>query len=323
VTTDQPAALDIVAHLPGVGLEGVDEVRFGGGRLVHLPFDEWVALDDAFPQADSHYERSRPLFYRVAVDGAPAAPSLVAAAQAALEGPVTSAYHALRFAGQDLIHPRMAVVYATAPGGGARVTLVGPINRELVIYGRGSVALAAGPVAAARALLPLAEHAIAVPPVRAALDVLELTSRPEIGAGETAFVLSVAALEALLIPDERRRPQERFARMLGALYAASWGGDPLSLAPVAAHAAALYRIRNRVVHGQDPSGPIAQASATGGGAFGWGIGPALLAHIAQLVTTVMRERDDGIEAVRALIARSWDDPGALKLLTAIVGREPA
>ena len=52
----------LYAHIPSLQIDE-NEVAFGGGRLVKLRFDEWIALESEFDYADRKYARADPVFW--------------------------------------------------------------------------------------------------------------------------------------------------------------------------------------------------------------------------------------------------------------------
>src|SRR5436190_4577154 len=54
---------NVVIHLPGLRLAGGPHA-LGGGKLRALPFAEWYSLDGAFRQADRQYSQTAPVFWQ-------------------------------------------------------------------------------------------------------------------------------------------------------------------------------------------------------------------------------------------------------------------
>ena len=123
------------AHLPGVQLESDGAVGVLEGFLTHLSFDEWCELDPSFPYSKANYNRSRPAFY---------------VGSAELEGDLNNVltivrqrinrfYQALLLDARVplLPKPQLSVHYVRVnlPSGVGTYRLVGPFEREWIIYG--------------------------------------------------------------------------------------------------------------------------------------------------------------------------------------------
>ena len=240
--------MECTAHLPGLLLPTGSSIAVGDGELTTLSFDAWQALESEFAFAERHFERSRPVFFRLSVSVEPHESDDWLEEIVGSFGRVRTVVHrALLLAtAEPLPEPALSATYISR--GPAVWRLIGPYGREHILYaaGRGAELDAEGRERLRPAHAILAAEA-ALPrdgALEAAFGTLERTTRPEFTA-LNRFVHEIIALEQLLMPDERTKLTETFARRV----AVQTVGEHDQLDEAVDLARLLYRARSELVHG--------------------------------------------------------------------------
>jgi hypothetical protein len=270
-----------LAHIPLLRVEA-ESAPFGHGDLWRMPFDHFDALTlGAFDRHRSEYEATAPVFYRSMLDiNLPGLVAGTATHSGAIEMKAPSddwenlervglgyferfqrvlvdpAWAALLLAAPTsaLPAPRLSVNFAIAVGDAVfefrdqrvdKVRIQGDADQEYLFLPE-----AAGSVLPAEVIAQASEFAESVeeiakhPEMSAALNALTAVSLPMLTPVEH-LMLSVIALEALLLPEVRSGLTREFAKRLASLLAAD--GDHFTrLCRIAAE---LYDIRSSALHG--------------------------------------------------------------------------
>lgn len=216
-----------IAHLPSTSVQfdacwnlsdsvaplrtpGIGQVQLQGMR-----YEEWAALDPGYGDGFD-YNQSQPAFICCElVEPAESLFGVDAAMQAALDRIVATLHDALMLVGcRPLPPPKLSCAYERMAGERATVFRVGLCGREWIVSGHylgQRLKLQHNNLAGLRATL-LALQRLATQPaaeaLRSALQTLRLVGTPDAAAPlygapdrRLAFVMSVAALEALLVDD--------------------------------------------------------------------------------------------------------------------------
>jgi hypothetical protein len=250
------------AHVPLVAFEGVEQIELTAGAMVTLPFGVWHTLDGAFPDEDRRYERTAPLFFRAQypVDhfDESAVGDVFEAVLDDFQQRSGRAHLALLLATPGRIpEPAFSATYVKRWATGQYVRRFGPFEREAILFGdreRRAWVITPGEVAAivrADALLAREDCLLTDRGCVRALDTLRLTARPEYSL-QNGFVLTTAAIEALLNPAAERPLGGVFARRAAALF-----GD-VERDPDEARTffKQVYSVRSELMHGGNPSQAI-------------------------------------------------------------------
>jgi hypothetical protein len=288
------SVVEMFAHLPLVRLGDSAAASVADGELAAPDFDAWRELDDEFPWADRHYDSTQPVFYAERLDDAENADVEEIAAR--LDRQVDGVYRALLLAtAVRLPSPRFSIRYLSYPERGACHRVVGPFDREYVLYRPDPLVVVddalLGRVRATLALLLSAARLTEDSELGGALAALERTARPEFP-HLNAFVHSMIALEELLMPDVRQQLTATFARRGGALLA-SGGEDYDDTVGWFRH---LYHVRSAALHGE-PVEDDPQLFAAGRAVLAYAI-----CHALAYCTATGRGLDalrDELESVRA------------------------
>lgn len=277
---------DAYVHLPGAVLERRGGLSAGPWKLVHLSFEDWTALDDAFNDRRRDYERSAPVFLAGTVEGVDVDDALER-----LSDSLEPLYLALLLDQQTplLPQPQLSVTYLgwQDQGVGARAwaRLIGPFEREWLVFG-GPLRVPLDDVSEAATgrryeLLRGRDPSRSFAGVEGALEVLSRTARPEFWWDQGAlsrvsgFIHCMAALENILLPPPEDAPERMeltatFGRN-AALLLTPPGDDHGELS---ARAADLYRLRSRLIHGRAGLADLGEEE--------WqrlGLGRVLLRHV--------------------------------------------
>lgn len=255
----------LYAHLPSVKIEP-DERPFAGGRLVRLPFEEWQTLDNEFELGDAKYRKSDPVFWiRELDDGVGSDRDALTAVAHGLLWKLHTAF-LLEQSAPLLPTPTLSCLYFTRPEGvndfgGAPLQCIGPLDREFILYGSPLPHTfeqdRLDDVDALHAYIESTAVQDVRGTVRAAIDVLEETARPDSWHGGDpvtcrahGFVRCVAAAERILLPPEhdfeKGEITKTFGRHAGALLGALFDDRD----GTSEHAAGLHRLRGELLHGR-------------------------------------------------------------------------
>ena len=248
--------VDVIFHVPGVALSGGESFPLGTGHITALPFEQWQQLDDAFSFAQTKFDKTHPSFWtgQVSIDNI---------SQEDIFNAASSTRHTVHSA--FLLEPRMpwlpspdfSVTYCRLPSSDGVMRLIGPMEREWIIYGSEvKVSYDAESIAQVdrlfhwlKPLQPLSRHKTA----NAGLAVLERTSRPDSwwggddGSSINDFVHCVAACEDLMLPQDRAvNKTDTFGRHAAALTESAFA----NLKQWAKVWSSVYRFRSELMHGR-------------------------------------------------------------------------
>jgi hypothetical protein len=261
--------IELFAHLPGVALEGSNGFDIGPGRLTVLPFENWSELDPTFAYSESHYERSKPVFY-------------VGRQTDIYEDVVSAKTHLMDWV--NLIHlsflldsrvpllppPKISVIYLKISDDNIRhqygikhlyERIIGGFEREWIIYGNkitfnfNETHLSA--IQHLYELLSKSDLINAFNGITEGLDTLVLTTFPEFWWFQTGlnsingFVHCITALEHILLPPKEEASREmKLTSTFGQHAAVCLSSDRDALEEQAKTLSALYRLRSRLIHGE-------------------------------------------------------------------------
>lgn len=248
------------AHMPAVSLTATDMVAVPGGALHTLPFDHWIKLDPSFPWAERKYEKSKPVFY-IGNDDLSGNPEEILDQ---VNARVFQLYQAMLLGeGAPILpEPPLSVLYIqlSMDEGLATMRLVGPLEREWVVYGNRIVyTYDANRVAALDAIYRLVgdlHRNAPFPGVKAGFDTLARTARPEFWhhRGQlhqvNGFIQCMATVEDLLMPSREEAPKLRITPTIGKHAALLLGSSLDELDEASLPYANLYRLRSRLIHGE-------------------------------------------------------------------------
>lgn len=248
------------AHMPAVSLTATDMIVVPGGALHALPFDHWNKLDPSFPWAQRKYEQSKPTFY-IGNDDFAGSPEVILDQ---VNARVFKFYQAMLLGeGAPILpEPPLSVLYIqlSMDEGVATMRLIGPLEREWVVYGnRIAYNYDESNTASLGALYSLAgdlERGKVFPGVKAGFDVLARTARPEFWHNQgklhqvNGFIQCMAAVEDLLMPSRKEAPKLRITPTIGRHAALLLGASPDDLDAAGQPYANLYRLRSRLIHGE-------------------------------------------------------------------------
>lgn len=215
-----------IAHLPGTSIHfdacwdlsdsmaplrplGIEQVQLRGMR-----YEEWAALDPGYGDGFD-YNQSQPTFICCELVSAEPLFGVDAAMEAALDRIVTTLHEAVMLVGcRPLPSPELSCAYDCIAGERATGFRVGLGGREWIVSGHylgQQFKLQHNDLAKLRATLLALQRLAAQPAAKAlrgALQTLRLLGTPDAAAslydapdGKLAFVMSVTALEALLVDD--------------------------------------------------------------------------------------------------------------------------
>ena len=303
------------AHLPGVQLApGRSSYEVIDGRVTYLYFGEWCELDPSFPESEDKFNDARPVFY---------------IGEAELEGDLKAVlkqvserlgrlYLALLLDARVplLPDPQLSVHYVRVNlrAGVATYRLVGPFEREWILYGNRSDTefdeAAFHALQVAYDLLPKQENLHAsgcFPGVEAGLETLVRTARPDAWWDQQSvhhvndFIHSTTALENLLVMDRAEAqvadPVATFGQNAAALLSPTRGG----IAALAQSYAGLYRLRANLLHGQ-----MTMADLNSGDQQALRLGRMLLREVL-LKALALNTATEEVESLASLLHRAYED----------------
>lgn len=297
-----------------------DERPFAGGRLVRLPFEEWQTLDSEFEFSDVKYRKTDPVFWVRELDDSirhePAA--LITAAHRLLWDVHTALL--LELSAPLLPTPLLSCLYFEGVGD-AVMQSIGALDREYIIYGSplpftfDSDGLDDAE-AVHRYLVATGVHDM-TGTIRAALDVLDETARPDSWFGGDpgvsrahVFVRCIAAAERIMLPREhdfeKGQVTKTFGRHAGALLGAQFDDRE----GTSEHAGGLYRLRNEMLLGHARPDPADEALTKR-----FSEGRRLLRSAIYAALTLRKHVSDSAPLWRWLAA-CWDDPQEQQRLVA-------
>lgn len=254
------SAWSAVIHLPGLSTTG-DRDQLAGGQLAYLDFDAWYAIDGSHGYAQSKYEATRPLFWI----GTLSAPDTVGIEQVLVDK--ARDLHRLLLLhpiAPALASPGLSCLYASSETDIGRVwcRIIGSAEREWIVFGGVPTAhfddRDLGLLDDVQALLDAVPAGRQPPALRAAVDVLERTARPEYQFalddpvdGLGGFVEAVAACEGLVSDDGEQEDSSEsltsaFARKTAALFAP----DDVAQHGLVKNFGEIYALRSRLIHGR-------------------------------------------------------------------------
>lgn len=251
----------LYAHLPGVRLDNAD-APLAGGRITRLPFDDWARLESEFEFAQREYDNSQPTFWvwdRLTDDAEDSdrwvvkeltelhTAFLLDHRVPLLPSPLLSSCYI-----QHIPPPEYADTINFAVK-----RLIGPAERELVVYGDPlTYSYSAEHLAAvARRLQFLRDNKTWEfnDEISAAIRVLEETTRPDSWYGGDlvvtqvhGFVRCMAACEGLLLPDEVKTD---ITQTFGRRAATVINTSPERKQQYEQYFIELYRLRSHLIHG--------------------------------------------------------------------------
>lgn len=321
----------LIAHFPGLQIA---EPRLGlaGGELVRLSFEEWNALDGAFPYADQRYQGAEPVFWVKELEGTETfGTTELAGRSSAAVWPVHIAF-LLDTPAPLLPTPSLSCSYLRLQAPefselgeiieSAVIRLIGPLEREFIVYGSplryryGATDIAR----VERMQAFLVDHAAALDnDLSAAIGTLEETARPDswyAGDARTTqahgFVRCVAACESLLIPPSEERGDASLTQTFGRHAALLLTLSATDVDAAVEHFAALYGLRSDLMHGR---GNVDEREASTWARLGEG--RRLLRYVIAAGLLLRASVPDGPPLWRWL-SRAWADPGRRGEMMAIL-----
>jgi len=272
--------LVFLAHLPLLRIDS-ESIPFAGGDLWRMPFENFCALTgSAFESHQSEYEATAPVFYRVVGDlelpaltpgrgdGTNAieikAPSdnwgffeqfglgFLERFQQAL---VDRAWAGLLLASpaSALPAPRLSVMFVVSTDDAGFelsenkanvVHIQGDADQEYLFFSKAAGStLSEETISQASALTKIVDEARQIPGLTCALDTLLTSTNPALTPLEQ-LIVSVIALEALLLPEITSGLSKSFSDRLAALLASTAEQVP----PLTELAALLYKLRSSALH---------------------------------------------------------------------------
>lgn len=311
----------------------VAEAPFAGGQLKKVPFDEWMALESEFEYTDRKYAEADPVFWirNLPVEDEATQEEVAQAAYKAV-WPAHTAF--LLDKRVPLIPtPALSCCYVVTPVSpefsdtvsNPVIRLIGPMEREFIVWG--------SPLTydyTARDLAPVDEHCRFIESsgvrdwkdgVRAAIDVLEETARPDswyqgdmVFSELHGFVRCMAAAESLLLSLKDGADGEKtqtFGRHAAALLNLSREDRDRA----AKHFADLYRLRSELMHGRSiPDETDASVAAR------LGEGRQLLRNVV-CAALILRSAMPKAPSLALLLRESWVDPERERMLAGILKEE--
>jgi len=257
----------LYVHIPGLKLVEA-EVPFAGGRLIQLPFEEWISLESEFEYTSTKYAESAPVFWisELNTNGDLAQEEMFRVASAAV-WPVHTAF-LLDSRAPLLPTPMLSCCYAAIPPPPeissiverAIVRLIGPLEREFIVYGSPlTYQYTTEELTWVESLYRFIEFngiANLSDDVQAGIDVLEETARPDswYGGDKTlcrlhGFVRCIAACESILLQPDTEGKNE-ITQSFGKHAAALLLPGEETQEQTAKHFADLYRFRSELMHGR-------------------------------------------------------------------------
>lgn len=249
------------SHVPMVRLpEGVDEAPLCGGILARVPFQLWARLDRGASAHEDGFRKTAPVFFRAdfgETDEVGPGETLRWAWEEFDRDLYTLYVLLLLTTMARLPEPDLSKQYYFDPDLGSLTPRDAVLGYEAVAY-----AYTADPLVLSTSLLDSLEDRaaslreagwlFALPEIGYVRDVLFTVSRPEFSSRDDV-VFCTTALEALLVPEPTRGVTRAFSRRGGALLSTGFAGREA----VARLFGALYDLRSRLVHGDDPSASAA------------------------------------------------------------------
>lgn len=320
----------LYAHVPGLRIDRT-EVPFAGGRLEKLPFDEWISLESEFEYADRKYAEGDPVFWirDLVMDGEVTFQEVSRAAGDAV-WPMHTAF--LLDKRVPLIPtPTLSCCYVAMPAPPelsdtvtrSVVRLIGPIEREFIVYGSPLMyEYSADDLASVDDLYRF----IASSGVRdrrddisAGIKLLEETARPDSWYGGDmvlcqlhGFVRCMAATESILLPSEEERDSGEITQTFGNHAATLLAPFLEERDRAAKYFADLYRFRSELMHGRsipDQKDPSVAARLREG--------RQLLRNVVYAALTLCNAMPDAAP-LGLLLQESWDDPDRQSTLATIL-----
>lgn len=277
--------LVFLAHLPLLRIDS-ESIPFAGGDLWRMPFENFCALTgSAFESHQSEYEATAPVFYRVVADlelpgltpgrgDATKAIEIKAPSdnwglfeqfglgflerfQQAL---VDRAWAGLLLASpaSALPAPRLSVMFVVSTDDAGFelsesktnvVHIQGDADQEYLFFSRAAAnTLSEETISQASALTEIVDEARQMPGLTGALDTLLASTNPALTPLEQ-LIVSVIALEALLLPEITSGLSKSFSDRLAALLASTAEQVP----PLTEVAALLYKLRSSALHDRTAS----------------------------------------------------------------------
>lgn len=271
--------IKVMACLPCVAVES-DVVDLGGSRIVHLPFEDWLALEGQsrsapYNKLDGRYSRNPPAFWKKTIEVetslvADRGPASVRLLSGLVEDDIEILVKALHwYTGTAPIHPLRSVIYfdarseenfAAVPGL-KEVIADGGVQRQ---YGESEKEYATqneSPTILLRPAdtLPLAsmvDFSRQTQPVWTderydmASQSLGLCSTPGLD-WQSQILLLVGAYESLLLPDLTTGLQVAFQRRFAGMAALCWG----DIERYVAWFKTAYQLRSDLIHGRSLTNP--------------------------------------------------------------------
>jgi len=315
----------LYAHVPSLQIDR-PEVSFAGGRLVKLPFDEWIALESEFEYEDRKYNQAEPVFW---ISNLRLGEELTQEALVKSVDDVVWPVHIAFLLDERaplIPTPTLSSCYIATDGAGELADtvqrlvtrLIGPMEREFIAYGS---PLTYQYTAEDLAVVEQIYHQVQSSgisdwsgDVRAAIDVLEETARPDSWYGGDmvfcrlhGFIRCMSATESILLPLEAKDGggiTQTFGRYAAALLAPAFESREVA----AEHFADLYRFRSSLMHGRsmpDQQDPAVAAKLREGN--------LLLRHIAY-AALILRKGLADTTPLWTLLKDSWENPESHKLL---------
>ncbi len=248
------------AHLPGVQLETeMSSHDILEGKVKHLSFFEWCELDPSFPDSEASYTASQPVFYI----GSASLEGDLKAVLKQVSHRLNRFYRALLLDSRVpwLPDPQLSVHYVRVnlPTGVATYRLVGPFEREWIVYGNRIVysfdEAAMRAIGAVYELLPEQENGSMLPAIEAGIETLVRTAKPDTWWDQRGiqlindFIHCTGALEKLLVPETNGTEEIKVAPAFGEHAAVLVNKSRDGLTELAGSYSGLYRLRSNLVHG--------------------------------------------------------------------------
>jgi hypothetical protein len=271
--------LVFLAHLPLLRIDS-ESIPFAGGDLWRMPFEHFRGLTgSAFESHQSEYEETAPVFYRVVLnlelpgltpgrgDGTTAIQIKAPSDNWALfeqsgmgflerfqQAVVDRAWAGLLLASpaSALPAPRLSVMFVVSDDAGFELSenkasvvhIQGDADQEYLFFSKAAGnTLSEESISQAAALTEIVDEAKQIPGLACALDTLLASTNPALTPIEQ-LIVSVIALEALLLPEITSGLSKSFSDRLAALLASTAEQVP----PLTELAALLYKLRSSALH---------------------------------------------------------------------------
>jgi hypothetical protein len=243
-------------HVPGIRLDAGQTVPLDHGELRAVPFEEWCSFVGRHVERSKRpYERNQPVFYvdTVVGDADPGFDALEAEVphfRQQLSRLHTALIYTLATA---LPNPLQSTRYLLCPAIRERERDLGQRDIEWMIYGASDrpapIPTFEGEMLARMlARLETLDYGSQTPELLHVLDVMKMLAEPPLQQRDVVMHATMA-LEDVLNPDADRPLGKTFARR-GAVITAH---EHVGVAKGEEIFRALYRIRSKCLHGEDPS----------------------------------------------------------------------